>query len=411
MKPLALIISLLLLLGCVPEDRSSLKRQSLQPAATSGWARVKLDGWAEQHADSLWLSDAGGRPVPFTSEREGLWQPQILDTVGMLMGSDAQGRPTAEFALKFPEGWQVREREHLRLALDLGGEAPWVARVEVSRRMEQGDFVHLDTEPPFHVYDLGHGRAMTELTLPWDAERYRVTLVPTQGRAPKLRGLRITACTWPEALKADETLQPTALTRLPARKGFAGVAWSLTLPQAGRVVAADLFLAAPAAPVSATVRSLPPESAPGEERSEYLGSSVVWNLPALDSRATRIALSPSVASRLRVELPEGVELESVKVLVRHSVLLFPAEAGKAYVLHAGGQRKLAPGDLGLLPSSRLVYTREPLALGAPEPDPDGLAIPVDPGQRTRPWLAWVVGLVVLGLAFAGFRLLKGGGSE
>lgn len=411
MKPLALIASLLLILGCAPEDRSNLRRQAIQPAPTSGWARVKLDGWAEQNIDSLWLGDGGGRPVPFTWEREGLWQPQTLETVGMLMGSDAQGYPTAEFALKFPEGWQVREREHLRLALDLGGEAPWVARVEVSRRMEQGDFVHLDTEPPFHVYDLGHGRAMTELTLPWDAERYRVTLVPTQGRAPKLRSLRITACTWPEALKADETLQPSALTRLPARKGFAGSAWSLTLPGAVRLVAADLTLAAPAAPVSATVRSLHPGADPREERSEYLGSSVVWNLPALDSRATRVALSPSVASKLRVELPEGAELESAKVLVRHSVLLFPAEAGKAYTLHAGGQRKLAPGDLGLLPSSRLVYTREPLALGAPDADPDGLAVPVDPGRQTRPWLAWVVGLVVLGLAFAGFKLLKGGGSE
>jgi hypothetical protein len=99
------------------------------------------------------------------------------------------------------------------------------------------------------------------------------------------------------------------------------------------------------------------------------------------------------------------------VLVRHSVLIFPAEAGKAYVLHGGGQRRLAPGDLGLLPSSRLVYTREPLQLGVPEVDPDGLAIPVDPGQQSRPWLAWVVGLVVLALGFAGFKLLKGGGAE
>ena len=78
--------------------------------------------------------------------------------------------------------------------------------------------------------------------------------------------------------------------------------------------------------------------------------------------------------------------------------------------HSGG-RKTAPGDLGLLPSSRLVYTREPLALGAPETDPDGIALAVDPGQQTRPWLAAVVGAVVLLLGFAGFRLLKGGGSE
>ena len=286
-----------------------------------------------------------------------------------------------------------------------------MARVEVSRRMEKGDFVHLDTDPPYHVYDLGHGRALSELTLPWDAERYRVSLVPTQGKAPKLGGLRITACTWPEALKADETLIPSAMARLPARKGVEGSAWSLTLPGAGRLVAADLTQVAPAAPVSAQVQSLRPGAKAGEERSAYLGGGVVWNLPALQSVATRVALSPSVESKLRVELPEGAELEAAKVLVRHSVLLFPAEAGKAYVLHGGGLQKNAPGDLGLLPSSRLVYTREPLPLGAPEADPDGLAVPVDPGQQSRPWLAWVVGLVVLALGFAGFKLLKGGGAE
>ncbi len=411
MNRFAIAAGLLLALGCAPEDRSHLKRQSIQPAATSGWARVKLDGWAEQNLDSLWLSDPGGRPVPFTWEREGLWQPQILETVGMLLGSNAQGHPTAEFALKFPEGWQVREREHLRLALDLSGEAPWVARVDVSRRMEKGEFVHLDTEPPFHVYDLGHGRALGELTLPWDAERYRISLVPTQGRAPKLRGLRITACTWPEALKADETLVPNAMMRLPARKNVPGSAWSLTLPAPARLVAADLTLVAPAAPVAAQVLALRPGPKGGEERRENLGSGMVWNLPALDSRATRVALAPSVEGRLQVDLPEGAELESAKVLVRHSVLLFPAEAGKAYVLHGGGQRRMAPGDLGLLPSSRLVYSREPLPLGAPELDPDGLAIPVDAGQRTRPWLAWVVGFVVLALGVAGFKLLKGGGAE
>lgn len=143
----------------------------------------------------------------------------------------------------------------------------------------------------------------------------------------------------------------------------------------------------------------------------YLGASVVWNLPAIQTRATRVALSPSVESKLQVNLPEGAELESVRVLVRRSVLLFPAEAGRAYLLHGGGGRKEAPGDLGLLPSSRLVYTREPLALGQPEPDADGILLPANPGEQTRPWLPWVVGGVVLVLGFAGFRLLKGVASE
>jgi hypothetical protein len=402
---------LLLLLGCAPEDRSNLKRQVVAPAAQSGWARVKLDAWAEQHRDSLWLSEPGGRPVPFTWEREGLWQPQVLETVGVLLGSDGQGHPTAEFALKFPEGWQVREREHLRLDLEVTGEAPWVARVEVTRRMEAGDFVRLDTEPPFHVYDLGHGRAVHSLTLPWDAERYRISLAATQGRAPKLTGLRVTACTWPEALKADETLTPRSLTRLPARKGQEGTTWMLDLPGPARVVATDLVLRAPAAPVSAEVAA-PRESGSGEEvRAVHLGNAVVWNLPAIQTRATRVALSPSVESRLQVTLPEGAELESARVLVRRSVLLFPAEAGRAHILHGGGGRREAPGDLGLLPSSRLVYTREPLALGEPEADADGVLLPANPGEQTRPWLPWVVGGAVLVLGIAGFRLLKGVASE
>lgn len=408
---LALPALLLLLLGCAEADRSNLKRQVVAPAARSGWARVKLDAWAEQHRDSLWLSEPAGQPVPFTWEREGLWQPQELQLVGTLTGKDAQGNPTAEFALKFPEGWQVREREHLRLALDVSGEAPWVARVEVARRMEQGGFIGLETEPPYHVYDLGHGRALHELTLPWDAERYRVTLVATQGRAPKLAGLRVTACTWPEALKADETLAPRTVVKLPARKGQSGTAWTVDLPGPSRVVAADLVLKAPAAPVPAEVLA-PRESGSGEEpRTVLLGASVVWNLPALQSQATRVALSPSVESRLQVHLPDGVELESVRLLVRRSVLLFPAEAGRAYLLHSGGGRRDAPGDLGLLPSSRLVYTREPLDLGAPEADADGVALAVDPAEQTRPWLPWVVGGVVLVLGFAGFRLLKGVSSE
>jgi hypothetical protein len=411
MMRLAAASILLLLLGCAPEDRSHLKRQVVAPAALSGWARVKLDGWAEQHRDSLWLSEPAGQPVPFTWEREGLWQPQELQLVGTLTGKDAKGNPTAEFALKFPEGWQVREREHLRLALDLAGEAPWVARVDVERRMEKGGFIRLEAEPPFHVYDLGHGRALHELTLPWDAERYRITLVATQGHAPKLSGLRATASTWPEALKADETVTPRGLHKLPPHKGRSGSAWALELPGPSRVVAADLVLRAPAAPVTAEVVA-PRESGSGEEpRTVYLGSSVVWNLPAIQTQATRVALSPSVESKLQVNLPEGVELESVKLLVRRSVLLFPAEAGRAYLLHSGGGRKEAPGDLGLLPSSRLVYTREPLALGEPEPDADGILLPANPGEQTRPWLPWVVGGVVLILGFAGFRLLKGVSSE
>jgi hypothetical protein len=97
----------------------------------------------------------------------------------------------------------------------------------------------------------------------------------------------------------------------------------------------------------------------------------------------------------------------VKLLVRHDVLLFPAEAGKAYFLHYGGQVKQAPGNLGALPdSSRAVYQRDPLKLGGSEADPQGLPKKIELPDRTLPWLPWVTGLAVLALGFAAWKLLK-----
>lgn len=404
-RPVLAGLALLLLIGCAAEDRSHLARRPVEAAATSGWARVRLDGAAQRDLDSLWIGDPEGHPIPFMVEREGLWAPQVLETTGYLAGKDARGNPTAEFALKFPGGWQVREREQLRLDLDLQGESPWVARVEVSRRMENGGYLTLERAAPFFVYDLANDRHTSQITLPWDAERYRVTLVPTQGKAPKLMGVRVTASTWPEQLEADEVVTPG---QQPEPGGKTGPAWMLSLPTAERVVAADVLLKPPVAPVYLTLDALDPNPAnPGKPLRRSLGGGTVWNLPALQSRATRIALSPAIAERLRLQLPESVEVESVKLLLRHEVLLFPAEAAKPYFLHVGGRAKPAPGNLGALPPSRVVYGRTPLRLGAAEADPQGLGLILDQGEQTRPWLAWAVGLVVLVLGFAAFKLLKG----
>ena len=43
---------------------------------------------------------------------------------------------------------------------------------------------------------------------------------------------------------------------------------------------------------------------------------------------------------------------------------------------------------------------------AAEADPQGLGIILEKGDQTRPWLAWAVGLVVLLLGFAAFKLLR-----
>jgi hypothetical protein len=398
------LVAAFLLLSCAAEDRSNLRRRPVEAAAQNGWARVRLDGEAQRNQQGLWIGDAEGNSIPFLVEREGLWAPQTLETTQYLAGKDANGNPTAEFALVFPNGWQVREREQLRLDLDLEGKSPWVARVDISRRMANGGFLTLERDSPFFVYDLSNDRHTAQITLPWDAERYRVTLVPTQGKAPLLRGLRVTASTWPEQLEVDEIVEPRSIkeTLRPP-----GESWLLSLPNAERVVAADVLLKAPVAPVYVSVDA---EGKAGKDAKmpilNHMGGGTIWNLPALQTRATRIAVDPTITDRLHLQLPENTKLESVKLLIRHEALLFPAEASKPYFLHLGGRAKQAPGNLGALPPSRQVYGRTPLKVLAAEADPQGLGIILDKGDQTRPWLAWVVGLVVVVLGFAAFKLLR-----
>ncbi|MBL0211232.1 MAG: DUF3999 family protein [Holophagaceae bacterium] len=406
MNRTALVFLAALLLGCAAEDRSRVQRRPLELAPQNGWARVRLDGEAQRNRQGLWIGDAEGNSIPFLLEREGLWAPQVLETAHYLAGKDAKGYPTAEFALVFPNGWQVREREHLRLDLDLEGKSPWVARVDISRRMENGGYLTLERASPFFVYDLANDRHTSQITLPWDAERYRVTLVPTQGHAPSLRGLRVTASTWPEQLDADEVVEPQ---RMKEALAPSGESWRLSLPAAERVVGADVLLKAPVAPVHVRVDAEEKDANGSRHPSlRPMGGGTVWNLPALQTRATRVALDPTISDRMRLQLPENTTLESVKLLIRHEALLFPAEASKPYYLHFGGRAKQAPGNLGALPPSRAVYSRNPLKLMAAEADPHGLGIILDKGDQTRPWLAWVVGLVVLVLGFAAFKLLRSG---
>lgn len=402
-KPIFALLAVLLL-GCASEDRSHVRRRPLELAAQNGWARVRLDGEAQRAMQRLWIGDAEGNSIPYLMEREGLWAPQVLETTQYLAGKDAKGNPTAEFALVFPNGWQIREREQLRLDLDLEGKSPWVARVDISRRMANGSFLTLERDSPFFVYDLSNDRHTSQITLPWDAERYRVTLVPTQGKAPSLRGLRVTASTWPEQLEADEMVEPQ---RMKEASKYPGDSWLLNLSNAERVVAADVLLKAPVAPVHVMVDA---EEKDGNDLKRTglrpMGGGTVWNLPALQTRATRMALNPTIADRMHLQLPENATLESVKLLIRREALLFPAEASKPYYLHFGGRAKQAPGNLGALPTSRVVYGRNPLKLMSTEADPQGLGIILEKGDQTRPWLAWVVGLVVLVLGFAAFKLLR-----
>jgi hypothetical protein len=395
-RPLVLAGLALLALACAQDDPGGPRRRPITPPPASGWARLPLDAAAQRDTKGLWISDAAGRSVPFLVAREGLWASQPLALDHLLLGADREGRPAAEFGLKLPEGWQVGEREQLRLDFDLEGAAPWVATVAAERERQGGAFLAYTFPAPVHLYDLSPSGSRASLTLPWDGERYRITLRMDQGAAPRIKGLRVFAETRPEALEAELALDATLAPEAGRPRE-----WRLALPQEERIVGLEVGLTPPAAPLRAEV-------AFGEADDFTFASEPLWNLPALGSRATRIALPPTLARTLRLRLPEGATPTSVRVLVRRQTLLFPAEGGRAYALHLGGEARPAPGDLGALPSSRALIAAAPLALGPEAPDPDGLPRRVTSGQRARPWMPWVAGAAVLLLGLAAWRLFREG---
>jgi hypothetical protein len=399
MKSVTLLsaIALLLLTACAREDRASLQRRPISPAPASGWARLNLDAEAQRRLSGAWIGDAAGHSIPFEEAREGLWEPRTLSLEHLLTGKDAAGHPVAEFSLKLPEGWQVGERESLRLELDLEGQTPWVARVKAERKRDNGGFIAYDRESPLYLYDLSPSGRRHALDLPWDGHRYRITLLASQGVAPRIRSLSVQAQTRPEALETELALDGT-LTAEPGKPHT----WRVTLPETQRVVGLDLLLAPPVAPLRPEIRiGEGPETDPG-----YYGGDLVWNLPALNTKSTRIALSPVLAKTLTLTLPEGATPQSVRILVRRQTLLFPAEAGQPYALHLGGELKPAPGSLGALPSIRTLAATTPLVLRAAEPDDQGIPHRETTDQRARPWMPWVAGLALLVLGATAWRLFQ-----
>jgi hypothetical protein len=330
--------------------------------------------------------------------REGLWESRSLPLENLLTGRDPQGRPTVEFTLKLPEGWRVGERESLKLDFDLEGRAPWVAQVKAERQREGGGFIAYDPVSPLHLYDLSPSGGRRSLDLPWDGHRYRLTLLASQGEAPRIRGLSVRAETRPEALETELALDGT-LTPEPGKPHV----WRLRLPDTERIVGLDLLLAPPVAPLRPGIHI---GEGPEEADRGWSCSDLVWNLPALNTRATRFALMPVQAKTLTISLPEGATPLSVRILVRRQTLLFPAEAGQAYALHLGGEAKPAPGSLGALPSIRTLAASAPLALGASEPDDQGLPHREGADQRARPWMPWVAGLALLVLGATAWRLFR-----
>jgi len=390
-------VLLLLCLACAREDRASLQRRPISPTPSSGWARLPLDAEAQRQVQGTWIGDASGRSIPFLEAREGLWESRTLPMENLLTGRDEEGRPTVEFSLRLPEGWRVGEREHLRLELDLDGRAPWVAQVQAERQREGGGFITYEPPSPLHLFDLSTSGSRRSLDLPWDGERYRLTLLASQGEAPRIRGLTARAETRPEALETE--LAMDGVLRPEAGRPRT---WRLTLPDSQRVVGLDLLLAPPVAP-------LRPEIHIGEgpeAETAWSCSDLVWNLPALNTRSSRIALAPVQARTLTFTLPEGATPQRARLLVRRQTLIFPAEAGQAYALHLGGEAKPAPGSLGALPALRALTATRPLTLGAAEPDGQGLPRREGADQRARPWMPWIAALALLVLGGAAWRLFR-----
>ncbi|HTL99404.1 MAG TPA: hypothetical protein VL181_11435 [Holophagaceae bacterium] len=385
-------------------------RRAIAPSAANGWARVVVD---DDGAEGIWISDAEGRSVPFLWEADAHWSSIPLAVAHPIWGKDAKGGPTGAFTLQSPAGFTRGDREQVRLDFSLQAAAsPWTCEVKVERRGDGGAFVALDDAPRF-LYDLGIDRRATSITIPWDADDWRVTLIPVQGAAPKLLGVSASACTLPSELKADET---RALP-IPSGKdrGHANLStwFRFSFPHAVRITALQLHLRPPVAPVEVSaLRSemagggpVPMDSGVDVEREA--GTASLWNLPALGTEASQIPLDGSSFTSLRILVPGSVEVDSASALIRHRRLFFPAEAGQAYFLHGGGLAKVAPGSLGELPaSSRAFYAGAPLALGAPEADPQAVAAAPDPAAKLRRWLPWGVGALILLLGLWGLRLLK-----
>ncbi|HEX9082211.1 MAG TPA: hypothetical protein VF768_08025, partial [Holophagaceae bacterium] len=263
-----------------------------------------------------------------------------------------------------------------------------------ARQRAGGEFLAYEAED--HVYDLSPSGHRTSLRLPWDGDRYRLSLRPEQGRVPRILGLRAWAETPPVAI-SPHLQEDAALAPVAGRPG----SWRVSLGAPDRITGLEVVLAPPAAPLRVEV-------CPAQGEGGPLASALLWNLPALGSRATRVDLPPTLAQDLLLRLPEGAQPVSVKVRLHREALLFPAEKGVAYCLHLGGEAKPAPGDLGALPSSRLLLAAEPLGLGPEHPDPDGLPRRVDAAARSRPWIPWVAGLAILGLGVVAWRLLREG---
>lgn len=394
-------------------EAGELYRRKLSAPGSSGWFRVQLDADAQSESDDMWLGDEEGRPVPFLRERELGRGTTALTVRDLLTGRDEAGRVTAEFTVTGAAGETVvaepeqrplghgalglREvRGEMTLALQVEAAQPWVAEVEIARRLPSGEWS--TREERVQLYDFGGEFRRTEFAVPREAAEWRLRLRGIQGELRSVRGV---------SARLERFMAARAAVRVPMAVTERKTGWTLTLERARRVTGIGLRLKGVVAPVQAEVLALDDDSPRGEERLRHVGSAQVWRMPGLNSSEGAVRFgAPAMSQRFRVRLPAGVELDSAEASVEEESLWFVAEAGHDYYLHFGGERRHAVGSLAALPA-RVGEPMPPvLSVGPRESDPFGRPVVEGFSVKLRRWLPWIVGALVAGLAWVALRLLR-----
>jgi len=376
--------------GAIPE-----RRPVTTPA--SGWVRLTLDEAAQAEAGTAWLGDEAGQPIPYLREAKRAAESRPVPVTDIVSGRSATGESTVEFTLTAEPGasgplWQVD--------LATTGETGWVARVHVTRRRGDGTWLRLDDRPERHVYDFGGTDQRLRVSLPRDADRYRLTLETVAGSAPN-----ITHVSASREIRVAEILRPVRVeTRaLEDRPGD----FLLQAPVRLRVREVELDIDGSFAPV--TVRVTTREPGPDPKRPDTHGivlrHALLWQLPALSTAQTRIAFAHGeLVDNLVLHLPPELRVTGARWAVAEETWLFPAEAGQRIYLYTGGISRRAPGDLARLTLPAIDASLPTAALGAPEPNPH-----IEPESwwaRLEKLFPWFIALAVAGVAVIALRLLR-----
>lgn len=388
-------------------------RRALSPAAKAGWTQVQLDAEAQAWAETAWIGDATGQPIPFLRESEMRSHDLPVQVRGLVTGTDDSGRPTAEFRVEGNAGESLVRRETWRslgsgalgvrsdtrhamnLTLDVDAKSPWVAEVEVALQPHGGEWTTLTDR--VQVYDFGGEFRRLEFPVPRQSSVWRLRLRTIQGEIRGLRAVRATVA----GIAAP----------LDVRRSALGVSrededWVLTLPAgAQRALAVHLNLQGVVAPVRAEVWRIERRDGDRGEAATWAGAAQVWNMPGLDSREGEVRFgTPVVGERFRVKLPAGVAIASAEAEVAGESFWFVAEKGGAYFLHLGGEKRPAPGNLAALPSALDAPLPELLTIGPPADDPFGKPRREDVSEIAKRWLPWAVGAAVAVLAGLALRM-------